>query len=375
MFLQYFFRWGILKTMEKKYDLIIIGGGAAGMAAGVTACRRGKRVLIVESEDKLGKKILVTGNGKCNLSNVNVSAEKYNTSFVNNALCEDVIGFFHSLGLATKQTDDRIYPYSESALSVVNALRKNYSGDVKLLCSVDKIERMGDLFVVAGEKGKAVLLATGSNATKGTDSTFLAENVGHTATEKIPSIVPLLTDTEYVKPIANLRVKGTIKLIKGTQTVKEEKGEILFKTNGVSGIASMMLSTYMARNKGKYDLSIDLVDDRAEEEIAKYVHHAGAESFLQKVVAQCVEKQSRVRGISVEKCLKDFRINNVRLGEIKNAQVVCGGLVTDEFDENFMSKKVNNLYACGEVLDVDGECGGFNLHFAFASGIKVGRVC
>ena len=375
MFLQKFLLWGILKTMEKIYDLIIIGGGAGGLAAGVTACKRGKKVLLVEGEDKVGKKILVTGNGKCNLSNVNVNAEKYNTPYATNVLDVDVVAFFADLGMATKRMDDRIYPYSESALSVVNALRKNFTGDVILSSPVAEIEKKDDLFFVLGYKGKAVLLATGSAATKGKDSTSLLQKFGHTVTPMRPSVVPLLTDTEYVKPIANLRAKGTVKLLKGTQTVKEEKGEILFKTNGISGIASMMLSTFIARDQAKYDVSIDLVDDKTEEEIRPYVMKSGAESFVQKAIAQSVEKQSKARAISVEKCLKDYRITNVRLGEVANAQVMCGGLCTDEFDENFMSKKVNNLYACGEVMDVDGECGGFNLHFAFASGIKVGSVC
>lgn len=362
--------------MKETYDLIIIGGGAGGLAAGVTASKRGKRVLLIEKEDKLGKKILVTGNGKCNLSHVGVTAANYNSDFARAALDVDVVGFFHRLGLATKIQEGRVYPYSESALSVLNVLRKNFDGEVVLGQKVNKIERKDDIFVVNGRKGKAVLLATGSRATKGEDSAYLYEAFGHTCTPKRAAIVPLVTDPEYVRPLANLRVKGVLTLLRDGKEGERERGEILFKQNGVSGIAAMMLSTHVARDPDhRYDLSLDLVPDETADDVKAFVRIAGAESYLQKAVAQSVEKQSKCRGVSVADCLRDYRIERVKPGDFANAQVVCGGLRTEEFDENFMSKKVKDLYACGEVLDVDGECGGFNLHFAFASGIKVGEIC
>lgn len=357
------------------YDLLIIGGGASGLAAGITATQRGKKTLIFEKEEKVGKKILVTGNGKCNLSATDVGVEKYNNSFFLNVCDVDVVAFFHRIGLATKVMDNRIYPYSESALSVLNAMRKAYTGEIRLGEEVKEIQKEDGFFIINGVRGKNVLLATGSNATKGTNSLYLYQKFGHAVTPLRPSIVPLKTDDPTVKGMANLRVKGRISLVQNGKFVYAQDGEILWKNNGISGIASMMLSTYIARNGGKFDVSVDLVPDKTEEEIADLTTAFGAESFVCKAVAQSVEKQAKDRKIPLEKCMKDFRIYDVKNGDIANAQVVCGGLKIDEFDENCMSKLQKGLYAAGEALDVDGECGGYNLHFAFAGGIKVGERC
>ena len=357
------------------YDLIIIGGGASGLAAGITASKRGKKTLIVEKEEKLGKKILVTGNGKCNLSHKNVTEEAYNTPWVKNVIGADVEGFFHTLGLMTKESDGRIYPYSESAQSVVDVLRKKYTGDVKTGCEVLEIIEKDGFFDVNGYQGKQVLLASGSKATFGTESYSLYEKFGHTVTPLRPSISPLLTDTTYIKGLNGIRAKCTVSLWSEGEKKDEQKGEILFKSNGVSGIASMMLSTFIARNGGEYELRIDFVPDKTEEEIGEFTRGYGAACCVHKGTAQAVEKQARDRKIAIEKCLKDFRVRVTGVSGLKNAQVCCGGLKTNEFDENLQSKFKKGLYASGEVLDVDGICGGYNLHFAFASGMTVGEKC
>lgn len=373
--------WGILQNMEEKkkiYDLIVIGGGAGGLAAAVTAAKRGKKVIILEKEDKLGKKILVSGNGKCNLGNLTVSADKYNAAMTENVIKRDITAFFASLGLATKTAEDRIYPYSESALAVLNTLRRNYSGEAETGVFVKEIEERDGLFFCGGKLGRNVLLATGSAATKGTESAYLYEKFGHSATPFYPSLVPLVTDTSYIKGLSGLRAKCAVKLLKNGVFLAERRGEILFRDKGISGIAAMSLSTFIARERGKGDfsVSVDFVPDRTESEVSAFSDEFGAESFLQKAIAQNVEKQARDRRVPISAAIKDFRIGNVSCGDMKQAQVACGGLCTDEFDENLQSKIKKGLYACGEVLDVDGECGGFNLHFAFASGIRVGEsVC
>ena len=365
----------LLYTETMLYDLIVIGGGASGLAAAVTAAKRGKKVLILEKEEKVGKKILVTGNGKCNLSNVDMRWEKYDLPEVEDVIKTDVRAFFKELGLMTKEVGGRVYPYSESALSVVSVLRKSFTGETKTGEEVKAIERKGENFVCNGYEGKAVALCTGSNATFGTESCFLLEKFGHTVVKRRPSVVPLVTDTTYIKGLNGLRSKGEISLVKGKEKVKTERGEILFKNNGLSGIASMMLSTFIARKEENFDVSIDFLPDLTEEEVEPYLRINGAESCLIKAVAQAVEKQARDRKESLFAVMKDFRVTNVKTGSVKTAQVLCGGLKTDEFDENFQSKKQKGLYACGEALDVDGECGGYNLHFAFASGIRVGEKC
>ena len=243
---------------------------------------------------------------------------------------------------------------------------------------VKEIAERDGLFICEGKRGRNVLLATGSAATKGTESAFLYEKFGHSATPFYPSLVPLRTDTAYIKGLSGLRAKCAVKLMKNGVFLAESRGEILFRDNGISGIAAMSLSTFIARERGKGDfsVSVDFVPDRTESEVSAFSDGFGAESFLQKAIAQNVEKQARERRVSVSAAIKDFRIGNVSCGDMKQAQVACGGLCTDEFDENLQSKIKKGLYACGEVLDVDGECGGFNLHFAFASGIRVGEsVC
>lgn len=364
---------------EKKiYDLIVIGGGAGGLAAAITASKRGKKVIILEKDEKLGKKILVTGNGKCNLGNTDVSADKYNVNVPEGVLERDVAAFFASLGLATKSLGGRIYPYSESALSVLGALRKNYTGECETGAFVKEIEEKDGLFVCCGKTGRNVLLSTGSAATKGTESAFLYEKFGHKTLPFIPSLVPLKTDTAYIKGLSGLRAKCEVILFENGKPIVKRQGEILFRDGGVSGIVSMSLSAFIARKKGNGDfsLSVDFAPDKTEEEVKKFTEKYGAESFLQKAIAQNAEKQAKDRKISVAAAVKNFEIKNVRLGEMKQAQVACGGLEVGQFDENFQSRLKKGLYACGEVLDVDGECGGYNLHFAFASGIKVGEsVC
>lgn len=357
------------------YDLIIIGGGASGLAAAITAFGRGKKTLILEKEEKLGKKILVTGNGKCNLSHVDVTEKAYNTPWVKNVIQTDVVGFFHDLGLMTKESDGRVYPYSESALSVVDALRKAYNGKVELGCEVKEITEKNGVFCVNGYEGKNVLLACGSNATFGTASYGLYRKFGHTVTPLRPSIAPLLTDTTYTKGLNGIRAKCTVSLWQNGEKKDEQKGEILFKNNGLSGIASMMLSTYIARNGGEYEVQVDFVPDSDTKELETFTQKSGAACCVQKAVAQAVEKQARDRGIAVAECLKDFRIPGKGVADIKNAQVCCGGLSVTEFDGNLQSKIKKGLYASGEVLDADGICGGYNLHFAFASGIRVGEIC
>ncbi len=358
--------------MEKVYDLIVIGGGAGGMSAAITARRNGKSVVVIEKEDKLAKKILMTGNGKCNLSNADMRVCFYNTPDVAETIKIDVTGFFASLGLATKDVGGRIYPYSESALSVVWFLRKNYDGDVVLGKEVNTIDEKDGLFVVGGYKGRNVLLATGSNATKGTESGYLYEKFGHKSTPRRPSLVPLVTDTTDIKGLSGLRAKCALTVYENGEKRESEQGELLFKDNGLSGIVSMSISAYIARRRVVCDLSVDFAPDLSLYEVKENVKRGGAESLLHKAIAQSVEKQAARRGITVAECVKNFVVKNARTGDVKQAQAVCGGLNASEFDENMQSKKKKGLYACGEVLDVDGACGGYNLHYAFASGIKAG---
>ncbi|HOO22929.1 MAG TPA: aminoacetone oxidase family FAD-binding enzyme [Clostridia bacterium] len=362
------------------YDVVIIGGGASGLAAGITAKARGMSVLILESADRVGKKLLATGNGKCNISNTGIKAENYNNLFAEKFLTKQdkFFRFFDELGLKLKKVEDRIYPYSDSAATVLNLLRSKFTDDeIVTGCKVEKVAKQGELFIINDNfMAKNVILATGSNATMGHNSHFLAESFGHKASKLKPAIVPLITDTYFIKRLENLRAKVEVSLIKDGNKVYSRNGEILFKDNGLSGIAVFMLSSYLARNEGNYDVAIDFAPDLTLEETEAFLAKNTIFGLLQKAIAESVVFQAQKLGNKLGYTVKNFIVQNARLGSIKNAQVTCGGLNTDDFDENLQSKLAKNLYACGEVLDVDGDCGGYNLYWAFISGITAGEsVC
>lgn len=362
------------KINDITYDLIVIGGGASGLCLAVRAEKKGKKVIVLEKEDKVGKKILMTGNGKCNLSSTDVGTSKYNTVFVDGIVKENVIKFFESIGLAVKNIGKGIYPYHESANGVVAILRKNLEKTPIITnCYVNEIKEEKNYFSVCGYKGKNVALCTGSAATKGTESYFLYQKFGHKLIEPRPSIVYLVSHSPYIKGLANLRAKVCVTLLKDGEAVYSQNGEILFKENGLSGICSMMLSTYISRNGGNFDVSVDFLPDKREEEAGEFIEKFGTDGLLLKPIGQSIAKQAKNTGRGIAATAKNFIVGDVKPAGIKNAQTVCGGLDVTQFDENLQSKLKKGLYACGEVLDVDGECGGFNLHFAFSSALKVGK--
>lgn len=360
------------------YDLAIIGGGVSGLTAAAIAIKRGLSVVIFEYDARVGQKLLITGNGKANLSNTNMSAEYYNDSFVGKFLpsSQKVYDFFEYIGLKTKVIDGRIYPYSESAASVLNLLRKKVEkAEIVTNYEVSNISIDDGHFVINNSyRAKNCIFSTGTSATKGRNSHYLLEKFGHKCVELKASIVPLITDTTYIKGLSGIRVKAKLGLIDKNKVVKSAIGELLFKDNGLSGIVSMELSSYIARNSGKYSISIDFAVDFSEKEIENFLENNTLEGLLQRPVADAVIKQTLARNIPIYKAVKNFLVIDVKCGSIKNAQVVCGGLDISQFDNLLQSKLVPNLYACGEVLNIDGECGGYNLHWAFLSGIIVGEI-
>jgi len=352
------------------YDAIIIGGGASGLAAANTAKKRGKSILVLEGNERVGRKISVAGNGKCNISNVNISVENYNNPFVEPFLKRgNVVGeFFRSLGIVTKSIENRIYPYTESGNTVLNLLRKNISDDILTGIKVEDIVFSDGVFSVNGYKSKKIIVCTGGITSGGFDSYNLLEKFGHTKTPVYPVLTPLKSDVTYVKSLAGIRVKAELTLFTDGKKIRREKGELLFKDNGLSGIVSMVLSRYIDPRLYN-EIRIDFVPEYSAKELSGY----DLEGFLQKAVLNAVNKQASVRGISAGETAKNFIIKDVKLGSLSTAQVTRGGISTDGFTDRCESKIIPGLFACGEVLDVDGECGGYNLHWAFLSGITAGE--
>lgn len=352
------------------YDLIIIGGGASGLALANVAKKRNKKILVFDAGKKVGRKILVAGNGKCNVSNESVKREDYNNDFVEKFLPynDKVYEFFKSIGLTTRSDEGRIYPYSESANTVLNLLRKSVEDDIVTDCKIDDVEYSDGVFIVNGKNAKNVAVCTGGITAGGTGSYNLLEKFGHKKTALYPVLSALRSDVKYVKQLAGIRVKARVTLLIDGERSYSEYGELLFKDNGISGIVSMALSRYISPNK-RNDVSVDL----AVEYTAKELKTMQKDGLLQKAVLAAVEKQAADRKISVESCIKDFIVSNVISGDKQNAQVTRGGIDTKDFTEKGESKFIKGLYACGEVLDVDGRCGGYNMHWAFLTGIIAGE--
>lgn len=383
-----------------KFQDLIIGGGASGITTAILLAGKGRKVAVAEAQDRVLKKVLASGNGRCNLSNVRVSPQKYNApEFVAPALSafgtHEAERFFVELGVKLRTEDDRIYPYSMSANNVVNALlRATEKAGAELFArtKVEEIEKTGTGFEVRAE-GRSfqclnLIFATGSNATSGRDSLSLLSHFGHTVTQRYAAVSAI--PCRSVKGAGGVRAKARLRLYSGDKTVFDGEGELLFKDDSLSGILAFEASSYYARelrHGRKCSGSIDFVPDAGEDETAEFFKKSDCDctealtAYLHRALAASVAKKAGVKGSArdnarrLARVLKDYQCEFDGVAEIKNAQVVCGGLNLEEFDPvTLASLKTSGLYATGEALDVDGDCGGFNLHWAWASAHAASRA-
>ncbi len=392
----------------KNTDILIIGGGASGLAAAIQAKRTDskKSVTVLEHLPKIGKKILATGNGRCNLGNLNAASHAYtNMRFASFAIekygTDSLVEFFESTGLYTRaDSEGRLYPFSNSAASVLDALRFECENLGVTFCCEEKateIKKLADGYSVNGAyKAKNVIIATGGKAapSQGSDGSGypLLKSLGHKITPLTPSLVQIKTDISKIKSLKGVRAKATLTLSTGGKS----EGEILFTDYGLSGIAAMDLSRFV-KPDAKAEISIDLLPEftqdktkeiiiqisnhntsiPAEQMLGGIIHKAigttaikSALGFMPKTAGEIKPKQAAI--IAAE--LKDFRLKVAGTKSFNDAQVTKGGADVSEFDSRtMMSRKHSGLFACGEVLDVDGACGGFNLAWAFASGRLAGE--
>ncbi|MBO7155996.1 MAG: aminoacetone oxidase family FAD-binding enzyme [Clostridia bacterium] len=362
------------------YDVIIIGGGISGMICAITAARRGKSVVLLEKNDKIGKKLLATGNGKCNLANVNSTIGKYNTDFVNKILTEYPIekqlDFYASMGLLVKEVEGRFFPYSEQASVVLNTMRRELDKLKVRVVTSEQVTHVENGFIINGFKAPKVVLATGSKATFGTESGYLYERFGHLNSKIYPSLVPILTATDNIKGLRGVRLQAKVKLYVEDRYVAETHDEIIFKDNGVSGTAIFSLSQRLARLGGKSaKLIIDFMPEYTKEQIENLVKEFdGIDGIFHKEIVSNIMRLSGGNFSKLVGLIKSYPLENARLGSMELAQVASGGLAVDGFNEETLESKFQKgLYATGEVLDVDGECGGFNIMWACASGLAVGN--
>ncbi len=397
------------------YDIAIIGGGASGLAAAISAkrCNPNLSVAIFESNQRVGKKLLTTGNGRCNLGNGGPITGRYHgdTEFAEKVLKNfggsDTMDFFISIGVeCITLEDEKIYPFSLQANSVVDQLR--FATDelgVETLTQhrVEKIESKGKSFnIFANEKtfiAKKVIVSTGGCAapksgSKG-DGYALLTSFGHKKTSTHPALVQVVTKTELTKGLAGIKAEGKITLTtkKGTRT---EEGEILFTDYGISGPPVFQISR-MVSECGQGEISLDFIPNMdfnqiysvlqrrkdilknrtADQLLLGFINKRLGETVIKATGISLSTPVSELKSIHLKKIaakIKEFPITAIGTKGFDNAQVTAGGISTADFDAETMESKLKKgLYATGEVLDVDGDCGGFNLQWAWATGYVAGK--
>lgn len=398
-------------------DIAIIGGGASGLAAAIGAAdvNRDVSVAIAERLNKTGRKILATGNGRCNLSNRHITARSYHGS-VKNVI--DIIGktpsaeeFFGDMGvLCTYDEQGRMYPYSNSAASVLNALRLRASElGVKELCGfeVKEISEKNDGFILRSDASeiscRRVIIAAGGYAAPvfGTDGsmTGILRKMGYKTAKICPAVAPLRVRPDKLKGLKGVRVKGRIAAVSDGKILREETGEIQFTENSLSGICVFNLASLFSRYEGRLTLRADLAPELSLEKLEEYlsvVQYRRYECSLEELLTGIFVKNLAVYLVknTLGRPLTD-KISTLKYSELQrlartiksvefevsgcsswqNAQVTSGGIHGDCIDKTLRSKLHRGIYFAGEILDADGDCGGYNLQWAWSSGLWAGRNC
>ena len=397
-------------------DVIIIGGGASGMMAALTAAENGRSVLLLERQSRVGRKLLATGNGRCNLTNYNTSPARYHGEdggFCAYALRAFDVGstlqYFASLGLLTVNEDSgRVYPMSNMAGSVLDVLRYGLEHpriEVRTGQVVTAVKRTAEGFTVRTETdaftaGKLILAAGGCAGSKVggvMDGYRLAKALGHHRTALYPSLVQLKTDPTYPRALKGVKAECDITVLRGSGTVAENRGEVLFTEYGVSGPAIFDISRAVATGGEGLVCALDFFPDWDLREVLDWLRmrrqamqaheastllvgscHTRLGQMLCKAAGFTSQPAADLTDSDLERIArqaKHFALPITGTCGFDQAQVTAGGLCTDEFDPETMgSRLVPGLYACGEVLDVDGDCGGFNLQWAWSSGHLAGLL-
>lgn len=390
------------------FDILILGGGAAGLTAAISAALSAGRekisIGILEKKETVGKKLAATGNGRCNLSNVHCMGRG------------EVDEFFSQIGLITKIDDTgRMYPHGEEASEVVALLEETARFlHVQIItgCRTENIAAMtgpqhqqgwqiggvaadGSSFNLTAKK---VLLATGGKSYSifgaTGDGYLMARKLGHQVSRLAPSLVPI-TVKEDISPLAGVRSKASGTLFFDGQAVACESGEVQFQKDALSGICMMNLSRLLVLPQGlslkegfaKYEISLDLVPEYTEEDLVRLLEKKAQSmdrllcTLVKKKLALWLTKDMRENGVGRQELwqlahrLKNLHFHVTGTKGWNDAQVTRGGVALEEVDEKTMASKIaQGIYFAGEVLNYDGPCGGYNLHFAWKSGVRAGRA-
>lgn len=412
-------------------DVTVIGAGASGLMAGICFLRelkkqkKFKRIILLDHMDRVGKKILVTGNGRCNLTNRNIDLRSYHSNHLEIAKnildkfdYSATIKFFNSIGLEIVEDSlGHIYPRSNQASSVLDLMRlefKTLGGDEIINFKTKSIKKQGLMFKISSEEkvinSSKVIISTGglTNISQGCDGSgyLYLKKFGHEFIKTFPSLTQIKVSDKIVKSLKGMRTFCNISVVADGKKLKEEQGELQFTDIGLSGICTFQISRMVSEftlfgtiNNRKYNsikISVDLFPELKYEDVISFINkrillhpNMTLENFfigvLNKRIGQALVKTcnfslcKKVSDLSNEeilflsKKLKFWEFSPISAMGYKNAQVTAGGIDLFGFNKDTLeSKKIKNLYACGEVLDVDGDCGGFNLQWAWSSGYVAG---
>lgn len=382
-------------------DVAVVGGGASGFAAAIEAARSGADVIIAERNNRVLKKILLTGNGRCNITNRVLTPEKYfgDRDFASRVISKtglsETLDFFESIGvMCIEENDGKMYPRSFQAATVSDLLREEASRlGITVLTDfyVGNIKKNSHFVLNDGEiRAKKVILACGGKACPqcGTDGTSytLARALGHGKTNLHPSLVQLKTENP-MKALKGVKQNCALSLISDGKKIRREYGEVLFTEYGISGPPVFNISgqaSYLLENRKEAFVSLDLAEDieypylleLVEKRLCRFPHFSDENKLnglLHKKIGFEIIKRAKTPG-EMSSLIKDLRLKVTGTLGFKNAQVTAGGIKTSEVNPETMESKITKgLYITGEMLNVHGDCGGFNLQFAWSSGIIAGR--
>ena len=397
----------------------VIGAGASGMTAALTAARLGHEVTLYERQARVGRKLMATGNGRCNLTNTGAGPSNYHgeaPDFVRPALeafpSEAALDFFRGLGLlAREEWGGRVYPLSNSANSVVDVLRQALdAAGVELIAGdrVRELRRVGPGYSVTTESGDkwsfdAVVVACGGLAGEklggGRDGYELLKALGHTRTALRPALVQITTEPAYPRSLKGIKADCALRVLSRGGLLTSSCGELLFTETGVSGPAAFDVSRAVSEaGDAKMELEIDFLRDYTPAEVLAHLQNRArtapelpASELLTGSVhnrlGRMLIKYADVEAAAPLSALTERELRTVA-GACKrfklpvrgtegfaNAQVTAGGIRTSEFDPRTLESRLcPRLFACGEVLDIDGDCGGYNLQWAWSSGVLAGHL-
>ena len=403
-----------------KHTVAVIGGGASGMTAALCAAKGGAAVCIYEKNDRVGKKLLATGNGKCNFTNLLLEENSYNGGgkeqihkILESFSPRDCIAYFESMGMLTKEKNGYLYPASEQASTVLDLLRMQlgfYGVCVKADCEIVRLcEENGEYRLFGYRDGKKesfsaekVIIAAGSIA--GIKNNGRSDPYGLLRTLKLPlvpvapALVQLCCGEAYLKAVAGVRLQACISLCIDGKPVCRETGEVQLTDYGVSGIPVFQLSRFAAYGlleKRKVQVHINSLPGFTDEAYKSFRKNRriqnGEQSAEEYFLGICHKKLiqlwlklygirpgEKAKDIPKEKMeamfgyFRDFPLTVEKTNSFSQAQVCAGGLAMEAVDENLQLHRYPGVYVTGELLDVDGRCGGYNLQWAFASGYTAG---